>query len=276
MTSDPSFGSSHLMTTDLLLQDRSRAERVDICDTKIDNITFDEALIRIGELIEERTPSQIVTPNVDHLVKLQYDAEFAEVYRNASLVLADGYPLLWAAKYLNTPLKAKISGSDLLPRLSEISTVRGYRSFFLGGRPGAALKAAEVLQAKYPSMKISGTYCPQYGFEWDEQENRRIVHMIRNARPDILFVGLGAPKQEKWIYRYKDYYRVPVSIGIGISFEYIAGTVKRAPKWMQQRGFEWFWRLIHEPRRLWKRYLIEDMRFFSMVLRQKRYGSPGM
>ena len=132
------------------------------------------------------------------------------------------------------------------------------------------MKAAEVLREKYPAVRICGTYCPAYGFEKNEQENKKIVTMIRDARPDILFVGLGAPKQEKWIHQYKDSCEVPVSIGIGISFEYISGIVKRAPKWMQQRGLEWFWRLLHEPKRLWRRYLINDIEFFWLVYKQKR------
>lgn len=230
-----------------------------------------EAIGAIGVLTEQRKHAYAVTPNVDHIVKVQTDPEFAGIYRNASLVLPDGKPLLWAAKFLGTPLKEKISGSDLFPELCEVATERGHKLFFLGGRPGAALKAAEVLKNKYPNIQIVGVNSPSFGFEDDKAENARIIKMIKDAKPDILFVGLGAPKQEKWIYRHYKEFNVPMSIGIGVTFEFVSGMVKRAPLWMQKAGLEWFWRLMMEPKRLWKRYLVDDMKFFWLVLRQK-YG----
>ena len=148
-----------------------------------------------------------------------------------------------------------------------------YRLFFLGGRPGSARKTAENFQQKYPGIQIVGVYSPPFGFENDKAENRKIVNLIKGVRPDILFVGLGAPKQEKWIYNYRNDYNVPVSIAIGASFELSSGVVKRAPAWMQQTGLEWLWRLIMEPKRLWKRYLVEDMRFFWLLFKQKFAGA---
>jgi N-acetylglucosaminyldiphosphoundecaprenol N-acetyl-beta-D-mannosaminyltransferase len=202
-------------------------------------------------------------------MKLQNDAEFRQIYDNASLVLADGMPLIWASKFLGTSLKEKISGSDLFPKLCKVAAEKGYRLFFMGGRPGAALKAAEVLRDRYPDIQIVGTYSPPFGFENDREENDKIVRAIKNAKPDILFVGLGAPKQEKWIYKYRNDYQVPMSIGVGVSFEFVSGMVKRAPLWMQRVGLEWFWRLMMEPKRLWKRYLVDDPVFFWLVLKQK-------
>jgi len=228
-----------------------------------------ETVEEIDYLIKQKAQVFAVTPNVDHIVKLQSDAELRRAYENASLVLADGIPIMWAAKFLGAPLKEKISGSDLFPKLCEVATEREYRLFFLGGRPEAALKAAEILRNRHAKIQIVGTYSPPFNFENDKVENDKIVRMIKDSKPDILFVGLGAPKQEKWIYRHKDEYQVPVSIGIGASFEFISGMVKRAPLWMQKAGLEWFWRLVMEPRRLWKRYLVDDMKFFWLVLRQK-------
>jgi len=211
----------------------------------------------------------VVTPNVDHIVQLQKNADLKKVYKDAALVLADGMPLLWAAKFLGTPLKEKISGSDLFPKLCEVAARKGYKLFFCGGREGAADAAKAVLEQKNLGLNVVGTYCPPFGFENDEEENNKIIAMIKDSKPDILFVGLGAPKQEKWIHKYKEKYQVPVSIGIGVSFEFIAGMVKRAPVWMQKAGLEWFWRLMMEPGRLWKRYLIDDMQFFGLVFKQK-------
>ena len=243
--------------------------KVSLLGVQIDSVTMNQALQRIEEYIKNQGYIYITTPNVHHLILLRKDEDFRSVYRDASLVLPDGVPLLWAAKFLGVPLKEKISGSDLFPVLCAVAAERGYKVFFLGGREGAAQKAAEVLKRRYGSLQVSGWYSPPLGFENNDVENEKIIKMIKEAKPDILFVGLGAPKQEKWIYRFKDQYQVPVSIGIGVSFEFIAGMVKRAPLWMQHSGLEWFWRLMMEPRRLWKRYIIDDMSFFWLILKQK-------
>ena len=243
--------------------------KIKICGVQINNVNFTETIRAVDELVHKKSRAFIVTPNIDHIVRLQKDFEFKKIYEEAALVLPDGMPILWAAKYLGTPLKEKVSGSDLFTKLCEISAKKEYKLFFLGGRECAAAKAADVLKTKYPGVQIVGAYYPSFGFEDDEAENMKIVEMIREAKPDILFVGLGAPKQEKWIYKYKDQHQAPVSIGIGVSFEFVSGMVKRAPVWMQKFGFEWLWRLMMEPKRLWKRYLIDDPVFFWLVLKQK-------
>lgn len=175
----------------------------------------------------------------------------------------------------NATMTGTLAFIEEFPRLCERATRKGYRLFFLGGRPGAARMAKERLERKFPSISIVGTHCPPFGFERDARENEKIEAMIRSVSPDILLVGLGAPKQEKWIYRHHKRLDVPVSIGVGASFEFLAGMVKRAPQWMQGTGLEWFWRLMMEPGRLWKRYLIRDMRFFHLILRQKLGGGAG-
>ena len=243
--------------------------QIKLLGTKLDNLTLTDVLQRVEDFITEKKTAYIVTPNVDHIIRLRKDPEFREIYEHADLVLTDGAIIPWAACFLGAPLKESISGVDLFPRLCEIASQRGWRLFFLGGREGAADKAAQVLRNKYQGLDIVGTYCPPLGFEKDNAENINIVRMIKAAKPDIIFVGLGAPKQEKWIYRYRSQYQVPVSIGIGVSFEFISGIVKRAPLWMRKAGLEWFWRLMMEPRRLWKRYLVDDMQFFWLVLKQK-------
>ena len=246
------------------------AETITIVGTKIDNITLDEAVSTIIKWIDSHgTPRYVVTPNVDHIVRLQHDNEFRKIYSNADLVLADGMPLLWAAKFLGTPLHEKVSGSDLFIKFCETAARKKCRLFFLGGNPGDAQKAKEVLVWQNPGLLVVGVYCPLFGFEKDEQERKKIVELIKASNPDILFVGLGAPKQEKWIHEHYQIIKVPISIGIGISFSFVAGTIKRAPVWMQKAGLEWFWRTMMEPGRLWKRYFVDDMRFFGLVLKQK-------
>ena len=248
-------------------------ERVKLIGTWIDDVSMDEAIARIEALIRRRQPpAVVVTPNVDHLIKLQRDPEFQAIYAAADLVLADGQPLLWAASLLGTPLKEKVSGSDLFVRFAPVAAASEHRLFFMGGQPGAAAESARRLTAQHPGLNVVGTACPDYGFERDPQQNGALIEQIRAAEPDVLFVGLGAPKQEKWIHAHRDALGVPVSIGVGASFDFVAGMVKRAPRPLPALGLEWSWRLLMEPRRLWRRYLVEDSRFFWEVGKQLRGG----
>jgi len=249
---------------------RRIAETVTIAGIKIHNVTSEQAISTIMGWIENgNTPRYAVTPNVDHIVKLKRDKEFQTIYQNADLVLADGMPLIWAAKFLGSPLCERVTGSDLFMKLCAVAAERKYKLYFLGGNPGDAEKAKEVLIQRNPGLIVEGCYCPPFGFEKDENENKKIVELIKIAKPDLLFVGLGAPKQEKWIYKNYQKTEVPVTIGIGVSFAFAAGTIKRAPVWMQKTGLEWSWRLMMEPKRLWKRYLVDDMKFFWLVLKHK-------
>lgn len=243
--------------------------RVTIAGTEIDSVRFRDAVDRI--LAHARAggdPVFIVTPNAHHVSMLQSSAEFREAYRSAWLCLADGVSVLWAARLLRSPLPEKVSGSDLFPAVCKAAAGTGIGIFLMGGRPGAAETAARVLQERYPGLEIAGTYCPPLGFEHDAVESARAVEAIRSAAPGVLFVGLGAPKQELWMYRNRHQIGVPVSIGVGVSFEFVAGMVRRAPKWMRRSGLEWFYRLVSEPRRLWKRYAVTNLHFAWLVLRQ--------
>ncbi len=244
--------------------------KINICNVLIDNVTTQETLDTIERLIAARTPCYISNPNVDVIIHCNRDQEFlGPYYRQGALCLADGVPLLWAAKFLGTPLKEKISGSDLVPLVCKLANDQGYRIFFLGGRPGAADAAKTQLLRTLPALNIVGTYAPPFGFENDEEELGKMARMIKEAKPDIVLVGLGAPKQERWIQKYHQVLNIPVCMSVGVTFEFIAGIVKRAPRWMQQIGFEWLWRLMMEPRRLWRRYLVDDLPFFGMVIKQK-------
>lgn len=246
-----------------------KRERVNVGGIKIDNVSMAEALKAIEELVAARKPCYVTSPNVDILIRYRRDREFARYYDEDALCLADGVPIMWAANFLGTPLKEKISGSDLVPKVCELANRKGYKIFFMGGRPGAADAAKAKLLETLKDIKIVGTYAPPFGFERDAAELQKIADMVKAAKPDILFVGLGAPKQELWIKRYHEELGVPVSMGVGVTFEFIAGIVKRAPVWMQNIGLEWFWRLCMEPGRLWKRYLIDDTQFFGIILQQK-------
>ncbi|MDK0565288.1 WecB/TagA/CpsF family glycosyltransferase [Clostridium perfringens] len=238
--------------------------RMNFLNIEVDNLTMDESLDRAEELILNKKPSYVVTPNVDHIVKLESDKEFQDVYKNADLILTDGMPLIWISKMKGTPIKEKISGSDFFPKFCERASKKGYSLFLLGAAEGVALKAADNLKEKYKGINIVGTYSPSYGFEKKDEEIKEIIKMVNAVKPDILAVGLGAPKQEKFLYKYRNDLNVPISLAIGASIDFEAGNINRAPRWMQNCGLEWFYRLLKEPKRMFKRYIIDDLKIISI------------
>ncbi|MCC5666175.1 WecB/TagA/CpsF family glycosyltransferase [Nostoc sp. CHAB 5784] len=243
--------------------------RINLCGVEIDKYSFDEVVQQIVEHAScQKKPEYVVTPNAMHILSLQKDSNFQDIYRKAFLVVPDGVSLLWAAKFLQTPLKGRVNGTDLFEKLCAIAAEKGLKVFLLGGRPGSAEKAQETLVARYPSLQIVGTYCPPYGFESQPRELNLINSTITAAAPDILFVGLGAPKQEKWIAANYLSLGVPISVGIGVSFELVSNMVKRSPVLMQKTGFEWLFRLLVEPKRLWKRYILGNPIFIWLVVKQ--------
>lgn len=244
--------------------------RISFMNTVVDNLTMQEAISAIDGLIKKRQPSYIVTPNVDHIVQLEKNDELQKAYQNSALVLTDGKPLIWISRLYRTPIKEKVSGSDLFPLLCELSTQKGYTMYFLGAAEGVAAKAAQNLQRQYQGLKIAGTYSPPYGFEKDEKETDQIVQMVRKVSPDILILGLGAPKQEVFAYRYCRQLQVPVTLGLGASLDFEAGNIERAPTWMCDHGLEWFYRLCKEPKRMFKRYIINDSKIVKLIWKYRR------
>lgn len=237
---------------------------------EIDNLTMKETLKAINKLIRENQNAYVVTPNVDHLVQLDKDKELQDAYANASLILADGKPLLWIARWYHTPIKEKISGSDLFPLLCKMAAYKGYKMFFLGAAEGVAVKAAENLSKKYQGLQVAGTYSPPFGFDKNEAEVEKIVKIIKEANPEILIVGLGCPKQEKFMYHYCKKLNVPISLGLGACFDFEAGKIKRAPRWMSNHGLEWLFRITQDPKRMTKRYLIDDRKILTLAVKYKK------
>lgn len=244
--------------------------RMQFMNTEIDNLTMDEALDAMDELIRQRRCAYVITPNVDHLVQLERGGPLRDAYWEADLILTDGKPLIWISRWYGTPIKEKISGSDLFPRLCGLAAKKGYTMYFFGAMEGVAAKAAENLTARYPGLKVVGTYSPPYGFEKDEQEMARIREMIRAVAPDILIVGLGCPKQELFILHHREELGVPLSLGLGASLDFEAGNIKRAPKWMADHGMEWIFRISQDPKRLAKRYLIDDRKIIGMAIKYRK------
>lgn len=238
-------------------------------NTYIDNVTKAEAIAHIENCIRNRTVGQVITPNVDQIVRMETDAYFRQICESCELLLVDGHPLLWTAKLYGRPFKEKICGSDLMPELCRIAAEKGYAVFLLGAAPGVAQKAADKLVQQNPGLKVAGTYSPPLGFEKDPAEIGRINEMLRTSGADLLFVGMGVPKQDIFIYENKDVYQIPMSFSIGGTIDFIAGEQKRAPAWMRKIGFEWFYRLLSDPKRMFRRYVINDSRFFSLVFKYR-------
>ncbi|HEX3744312.1 MAG TPA: WecB/TagA/CpsF family glycosyltransferase [Bryobacteraceae bacterium] len=227
-----------------------------------------ETLDEIGRLIERKEFAFAVTPNVDHVMRHRRHQEFRNIYAAAQLVVPDGVPLLWASKLLGDSLKERVNGTDLFERTCSLAAERGYSVYLLGGNPGAAGRAGKRLLESNPGLRIAGWDCPPPGFQKDADSNARIVKKVRDSGADILFVALGSPKQEEWIYRFGRSTGAKFAVGIGISFSLVGGDIKRAPVFLQRAGLEWLWRLSREPARLWKRYLLDDMPFLGLVLRE--------
>ncbi len=228
--------------------------KIYVANVAFHNVTMEEAVGQIVQMAQKTgKPRYVCTGNLDHLVTLDRDPEFRSIYERADLTLADGIPVVMLSKLAATAdrpqLKQRVTGSDLFWELARASEATGLRLFFLGGAPCAADKAKEAVLCRYPAAQICGTYCPPKEKFSDEDEQQRIREIILAAQPDILLVGFGAPKQEKWIATNKDLLSVPVSIGVGGSFEMAGGVVKRAPKLMQEWGLEWAYRFLQEPTR---------------------------
>ncbi|MGN0326801.1 MAG: VanZ family protein [Lachnospiraceae bacterium] len=240
----------------------TRRKFMNLC---LDDITFDEAVDQIGKLACAEGKHYVVTPNVDHVVKIEKDIEFRRVYEDADLILTDGTPLMWIADSLGCPIKEKIPGADMFPRVCEMAAKEGYTMFFFGAGPGVAEKAKENLQKKYPGLRVVGTYSPPIGFEKEEEEVEKAIRAINQKSPQILVVALGAPKQEKFIYHYKDRMNFHVALSFGAAVDFEAGMVRRAPLWMRKLGLEWLFRFFQEPGRLFKRYFIDDMKIFWLA-----------
>jgi N-acetylglucosaminyldiphosphoundecaprenol N-acetyl-beta-D-mannosaminyltransferase len=241
------------------------ASRISVDDVNFDKVTMKEAVRRIVRMAKKRDRARYVcTGNLDHLVLAERDPEFRAAYRKADLVVADGAPVVWLSRIASSaPLPERVAGSDLFWELARVSGESSLRLFFLGGAPGSAAKAAEIACQRYAGARVVGTYCPPHDRFETKVEQEKIRRIVRQAAPDILLVALGAPKQEKWIVKHKDELGVPVSIGVGGSFEMAAGIKRRAPRWLRRAGLEWLYRFAQEPTRLFQRYFIDDLPYLA-------------
>jgi N-acetylglucosaminyldiphosphoundecaprenol N-acetyl-beta-D-mannosaminyltransferase len=239
-------------------------DRIEIMGCNVDNLTMNETLGRIEAFIVSGLPHQHVVVNVDKVVKAAHDPELRRIINECALINVDGMPVVWASRLLGKPLKERVAGVDLFEAIMKRSAQTGWRVYLLGAREEVVSKVAAMYPEKYPGLKLAG-YRNGY---WKPEEEQAVVDQIAAARADILFVAISSPKKEHFLGHYQAQMKIPFAMGVGGTFDVAAGLVKRAPLWMQRTGFEWFYRFLQEPRRMFRRYFIEDMAFFGMLARE--------
>ena len=238
--------------------------RVFIMGCPIDSLNMDQTLAQIELYLKEKEPRQHVVVNVAKMVEMRNDPHLREIIASCDLINADGLPIVWASRLLGNPLPCRVAGVDLFQELVKLCAGKGYRPFFFGARQWVVEKVVQEFKAKYPDLEVAG-YRNGY---YSEDEGSGIAEMIRDSKADMLFVGFSSPKKEKFLKRWMDTMKVPFSMGVGGSFDIIAGRTKRAPAWMQKSGLEWCYRIYQEPGRMWKRYAKTNPVFVWMVVKE--------
>lgn len=244
-------------------------EKQRLLNTYVNNLSMRETIDEIEKMIACEKKSYVVAINVDVVMKIEHDSYLKKITDDADMVLVDGKPLIWVSKIHKNPVKAKISGSDLVPLLCAEAANKGHSLFIIGGKEGIAEKAKIRLKEQYPTINVVGTYAPPFGFENDPKELDKINNMISEKKPDLLIACFGCPKQEKWIYENYQKYDAKVSICAGATVDFLAGNVNRAPKWMSEHGLEWFYRFLQEPKRMFRRYFIDDIKIVKLILKYR-------
>lgn len=241
---------------------------VEIAGVKIHRISVKNAIKQIENFIANKGRHQVCITNVYSLVVMRKDEEFKKANNISGLVVADGMPLVWVSKLYGQPIPERVVGYDIFYELCKIADEKLYNFFFLGSTTEVLNNMCVNLKKQFPDLQIVGTCSPPYKETFSDMDNLEMIKKINEVKPDILWVGMAAPKQEKWIYHNLDKLNVKVAIGIGAVFDFVAGKVKRAPRWMQNIGLEWLFRLIQEPKRLWKRYLVGNTVFIYLVFKE--------
>ncbi len=244
-------------------------ERITLMGCQVDNLSMEETLGRIEGFIQSGRPHQHVVVNVDKLVKASRDPELRRIINECALINVDGMPVVWASRLLGKPLKERVAGVDLFEALMRRAGEKGWRVFLLGAREEVVGKVAETYQRKYPKLVLAGY---RNGYWKGEAEEAEVAEQIRASRADLLFVAISSPKKEQFLGRYQAEMKIPFAMGVGGTFDVAIGRVKRAPLWMQRWGLEWFYRFLQEPRRMFRRYFIEDMAFVWLFIKEAARG----
>jgi N-acetylglucosaminyldiphosphoundecaprenol N-acetyl-beta-D-mannosaminyltransferase len=246
-------------------------KRVELFGVEIDLLSMHETVTTIFEWFQdaELDCKFVVTPNVDHIVKVQADIGLQAAYKNASLVVTDGKPVVWAANLLGVDIPGTVPGSDLVPAIFDYaqSNQKPITVFLLGAMPGVADRAKTAIHQQWPLVQVVGTLSPEFGFDKREDESKGICEAINATNADLLVLGLGAPKQELWVTAYASQLKVKAALCVGATIDFLAGEKPRAPMWMRNAGLEWLHRMLSEPRRLAKRYFIDAVVFPKIVFK---------
>ena len=246
-------------------------QTVRLFDLSFDALTLSQGADAIVSAARARRRGLVVTPNVDHILMLDEDPELRTIYDEALFRFADGMPLVWLSKLLSgTSLPERVTGADLLVAVCERAAKHGLSVYFLGAEEGVAARAAALMSAQHPGLRIAGTYSPPMGFDRDVASLADAIARVAASSPDILFLGLGTPKQERLAHRNLSALRSGPILCCGAAFDFAAGAKARAPRLMQRAGLEWLFRLGQEPRRLWRRYLVRYPRFLRAALLELR------
>jgi N-acetylglucosaminyldiphosphoundecaprenol N-acetyl-beta-D-mannosaminyltransferase len=242
-----------------------RGRRFSVLGVHVDAVQIDEVIARMGDWIASGAKGRyIAVTGVHGIMEARHDARFRRVLLEANLVVPDGMPLVWIGKLCGHVLRRRVYGPELMLEFCKQSTNSGCRHFFYGGAAGVADQLAESLGRSCPGIHIAGTYGPPFR-PLTSVEDAEIVDAINFAAPDVLWVGLSTPKQETWMREHRERLHVPVMVGVGAAFDFLSGRKKQAPSWMREHGFEWLFRVLQEPRRLWRRYLVHGAEFVFLI-----------
>ena len=238
-----------------------------VLGVEVDAVQISDVTIQMQEWINSRSACQYIAVTGMHgVTEAQHDPEFKQILNAAGLVVPDGYPLVWLGRRTGfAQLRRRVYGPELMEEFFSQTLAKGYRHFFYGGAPGVAEELASRMSARFAGLAVIGTYCPPFR-ELTKQEDEEILQAINLAKPDVVWIGLSTPKQERWMYAHRARLNVPVLVGVGAAFDFHTGRVPQAPRWMREHGFEWLFRLCREPGRLWRRYLVYGSQFVVLVL----------
>lgn len=245
-------------------------EKKRLLNTYVNDLTLNEAVDALMQCIRAKTSAYVVEVNVDVVVKMESDPELRAITNRAAFTFVDGQPLIWVAKWYRRPLKAKISGSDLVPALLQQAAREGRSVFILGGMEDTAQKAAKNVEKDYPGIVVAGALSPSWGFENKSDELAQIDRVIAAAKPDILLACFGCPKQEKWVAAHYRTAGAAVTLCAGATVDFLAGNVQRAPRFLSENGLEWFYRFTKEPKRLFRRYFVDDVKILGLVWKYRK------
>lgn len=245
---------------------RNNTSRYRILNTYVNALTMEETIEYVEKIIKKRKPTQHVVINASKVNLMEQDPNLQKIVNSCPLINADGASIVWAAKKLGVPLKERVTGCDLFQNLVETAAQKGYKIYLFGAKEEVVIKVKTIFETKYPKLQIVG-YRNGYFTEADEPG---IVKDMAESGADMMFVAFSSPKKEYWVNKYINTLNIPFVMGVGGSFDIVAGITARAPKWMQERGLEWFYRFIQEPCRMWRRYIIGNMRFVCLTYKYKR------